>query len=371
MTRQVSGIRCQVSEMVTARTGHCPLSASDRRGISLLEVLAAIGVLSIGLLGLAALLPIGRYTISEATKADRAGNCGRAALRDIIIRRMLDYHNWYDLAQKKYVRDPTYNGNKPWYDQNGSPTQYLPASFVIDPRGLTSNYSTGMNPKFGNPATSVPRISLDYIGTSTALADSVFMATDDLNVPMPEDLNLKPRLPIGRPQNLDSTGKAFPLDFAGAYSWFLTVVPTPNNPTRFTVSVVVCFQRNLALTGERAVPVSTFFDQTAIPGNPAPVALAGGSLQLQREINDIASDVTSNTVAGIAIKENDWVALCNTSGLCRWYRVAQTGDDTKYLTLIGPDWTVAANNWLVALGQSVLGVYTTTIDLDTDPTWKN
>ena len=58
--------------------------------MSLLEVLAAIGVLSIGLLGLAALLPIGRYTIGEATKADRAGQCGRAALRDVIVRRMLD-----------------------------------------------------------------------------------------------------------------------------------------------------------------------------------------------------------------------------------------------------------------------------------------
>ena len=66
---------------------------AHRRGVSLLEVLAAIGVLSIGLLGLAALLPIGRYTIAEATKADRAGHCGRAALRNVVVRRMLDpYH---------------------------------------------------------------------------------------------------------------------------------------------------------------------------------------------------------------------------------------------------------------------------------------
>ena len=69
-------------------------SRTRRRGISLLEVLAAIGVLSVGLLGLAALLPIGIFTIGEATKADRAGQCGRAALRDIVVRRMLDSSYW-------------------------------------------------------------------------------------------------------------------------------------------------------------------------------------------------------------------------------------------------------------------------------------
>ena len=82
-------------------------------------------------------------------------------------------------------------------------------------------------------------------------------------------------------------------------------------------------------------------------------------------------------MAGIAVKENDWVALCSPSGLCRWYRIASIGDTnptdtTQYLTLIGPDWIpTPGKDQLVALGQSVIGVYTTTVDLDTDPTWKN
>jgi hypothetical protein len=88
--------------------------------------------------------------------------------------------------------------------------------------------------------------------------------------------------------------------------------------------------------------------------------------------------VSASTVAGINVKENDWVALCNGNGLCRWYRIASVGDTnptdtTQSLTLIGPDWVAPAANSdkLVALGQSVVGVYTTTIDLDTDPTWTN
>jgi hypothetical protein len=300
------------------------------RGISLLEVLAAIGVLSIGLLGLAALLPIGRYTIAEAIKGDRAGDCGRAGLRDIIVRRMLDSNYW--------SANP---GNAP--------------SFLIDPRGVTNGVTT----KFGNNGTGVPRISLRYLNTP-ALADQVFLWPDDLIVNMPEDMNTKPKLPVGRPINVDNSGKPIPFTNQGDYSWFASVVPMPNNPTRFTVSIVVCYKRVLAAASERAVPVQTFYDS----------GLGGGSVQLTgREINDIASD---NPPADIAVKENDWVALCNPAGLCRWYRVASIGDNTQYLTLIGPDWTpTPGKDKLIALGQSVIGVYTTTVELDTDPTWKN
>ncbi len=85
-------------------------SRRGRSGLSLVEVLASIGVLSVGILGLAALLPVGQVTIFEAIKADRAGACGRAAMREVVVRRMLDYHTWYDPYQGKFVYDPSYNG---------------------------------------------------------------------------------------------------------------------------------------------------------------------------------------------------------------------------------------------------------------------
>jgi hypothetical protein len=348
---EVSRVRCQVSGKRRLAIADC--GTVPRHGISLIEVLAAIGVLSIGLLGLAALLPIGLYTIGEATKADRAGNCGRAALRDVIVRRMLDSNYWtgnYGTSQ----------------------------AFLIDPLGVTASPPLG---NFGNGATVVPRISLgtrDSVGKltpySAGLANQIFMATDDLNVPMPEDM--KPAQPVGRPLNMGATGTMQPLDYAGAYTWFLSVVPVPNNPTRFTVSVVVCFQRAFPAapqTGERAVAVNTFFDKVKV--NNTMVALGGGSVQLARPINDTQADSTASppTVTGINLKEDDWVALCNKDGLCRWYRIAQIGDDSSYLTLVGPDWMPDPNqpDKLVAVGRSVLGVYTTTVDLDTDPTWKN
>ncbi len=337
-------------------------------GMTLLEVLAAIGVLSIGLLGLAALLPAGRYTIGEATKADRAGQCGRAALRDVVVRRMLDSTNW--------TANPI------------SPSG--PQSFLIDPLGVTN----GLGAKLANVTsgsatvtTSVPRISLASLNTAP-LAAAAFTATDDLLVNMPSNMNLKllpsglasvsgPLVQDGRPLNL-SSGTLGAVDYAGQYTWFLTVTPQAGSTTRFTVSVVVCYNRNLTPGGERAVSVKTFFDAT--PVNGTSVALGGGSVQLGRPIDDMFFDAKASppTTAGIAIKENDWVALCNANGLCRWYRVGSVGEvneqdasQLQCLTLVGPDWQPQPGDQLVALGQSVVGVYTGTIELDTDPTWKN
>ena len=255
-------------------------------------------------------------------------------------------------------------------------------SFLIDPEGVDQRLGRQVANVAGNGSvtTVVPRISLAGI-TTTDQADAIFMATDDLIVTLPEDMN--PVGPTGgRPTPTAALAALWP--YTGAFTWFLTVTPEPGSTTRFTVSVVVCCNRNLAPTatasGERAVTVSAFYDATTVSGGT--VALGGGSVQLSRPINDNATDAAAkpSTLNNIQIKENDWVALCNSQGLCRWYRVASVGDTSstdstqnQYLTLIGPDWAspAAGSDQLVALGQQVVGVYTTTVELDTDPSWKN
>ena len=57
-------------------------------GISLLEVLAAIFVVSIGLLGVLAVIPFGAYQVSKANHAEYAANMLTNAAEEILIREM-------------------------------------------------------------------------------------------------------------------------------------------------------------------------------------------------------------------------------------------------------------------------------------------
>lgn len=66
--------------------------ASSRRGVSLLEVLVSVFVLTLGLMGIAMVIPAGNALMNEALKSDRSAACGRAALNDIQVRR------WYQPA---------------------------------------------------------------------------------------------------------------------------------------------------------------------------------------------------------------------------------------------------------------------------------
>ena len=233
-------------------TASSVLPARPRAGLSLIEVLASIGVISIGLLGLASLLPVGLVTIFQATKADRAGNCGRMAMRELVVRRMLNGQYWYDAKLSQFVNAPTYNGSKPWcYPPpisgiSGAPTANMPSSFVIDPLGVTN----GAPASFGNLSTagSVPRVTLGTLNLAgslvpytPAVADAIFRASDDVIATDP--LNMKPAQPPGRPiPVMDANNK---MSYRGDYTWFATVTPSTTNPARFAVSVVVCYARTL------------------------------------------------------------------------------------------------------------------------------
>src|SRR5262245_6072541 len=65
-----------------------------RRGLSLLEVLISMFVLLVGLMGVAALLPAGRFQIMQGGKSDHAAMVGRSAFREMKIRGYLNPANW-------------------------------------------------------------------------------------------------------------------------------------------------------------------------------------------------------------------------------------------------------------------------------------
>lgn len=68
-----------------------PLS---RSALTLAEVLIAMGLLTIGLLGVAAVFPVGGYYMQSGDVTDRAGAIAEAALEDAIIKGYLDPERW-------------------------------------------------------------------------------------------------------------------------------------------------------------------------------------------------------------------------------------------------------------------------------------
>ena len=66
----------------------------QRSGVSLAEVLISMGILTVGLLGAAAMFPVGGHYMQTGDIADRSGAIAQAALDDAIVRGHLDPENW-------------------------------------------------------------------------------------------------------------------------------------------------------------------------------------------------------------------------------------------------------------------------------------
>jgi hypothetical protein len=278
-----------------------PFRGRSRRGLSLLEILISIFVLAVGLLGVISIVPLGQMTIAEGQKFDRAGACGRAVMRNIKVKRLLDFRSW--------VWEPGTDGNPGiwgwgWHDtvvpNGGNPyilRERLPVTdpdinvgsqlpdalscYVIDPlgraRGLPSIFflprgcQVGASVSFqfplppngpgAPPASSMPLPILARHGLSPTflkmgvpavpnfplvrpfLNGTAFVWPDDISFETPESAVERPL--INANSRLD-TGRSYD------YSYLFTVSQTSTDKTlpipkrrMFDVTVVVFFQRNL------------------------------------------------------------------------------------------------------------------------------
>jgi hypothetical protein len=325
---------------VSVSNPQSPIPHPFRRGFTLLEVLVSMGVLMIGLLGVAALIPIGKLAMIETNKSDRTGACGRAGLRDVKSRRMLDSTKWF----------PNPAGN----------------TFVLDPlgcqRGLNGQQFGGLN-----------RTGLTTISSQTQ-AEAVFLWHDDLTYTQARDTESPtngdrpvPEM-IGDVQQID-----------GNFSWFATVTASPaevqaglswGERRQFNVSIVVCWKR--------------LFTNSATDTSAKPEELGEAVVEnVKCDADDgyggigIEYEDTSSTAMP---KENEWVLLATGSSATAkidqttWYRVVSAGKDgtTTRATLVGRDWHGGGSdgNAKLVIVKGASGVYTTTVQLDDDGIWS-
>lgn len=302
------------------------------RGITLLEVLVSIFILTFGLLGVAALIPIGKLALVQTNIADRTGACGRAAMREVEVRRMLNPGHWCD-ATGTTVAPPGAFALDPMYF---AVNDMLPSLGGVMPRlTFTGLFDTV-------PAAPPTQADLDLI------ADRIFRWNDDLIFTQAKDITVAAdRINGERPVPMGAS--------EGNFSWFLTVCPSPsdvalNVPVAlrrdYTVSVVVCHKRDFA-EGEHVSTVNFL----------GGVTYGGGTVEL-----------ISNPGIIEHIQTDRWVLLVG-GAVARWYRVVGVGNaDSPYVTLVGPDWDGGATPTMVVV-EGVTGVYTTNVHLDNDCVW--
>lgn len=269
----------------------CSLSpVPSRRGITLMEVLISIGVLGVGVLGVASLMPVASYYQAETAKFDRAATFGRQAIHDLAIKGYASPKRWVFIDP---YNPPTPVGlNTMLSLSTGTPPHYTGMSaIVIDPLGFSYAVQTAASPfpcyfpAFPNNlpyppylpqpapptpppppplgATTLYRVGVtanDYWPAASSLpvappllmqyavADRFFRCTDDLKFTYPSDADQRPQSPKAA-----ANGFLQMDDYIGDYTWIATLSHPPSDLNtgaamrRFQASVVVMQNRNITL----------------------------------------------------------------------------------------------------------------------------
>ncbi len=401
---------------VSLRLARIATGRRNRGGVSLMEVLISIFVLSIGLMGVAALIPVGRFSLVETGKADRSAACGRAALREIKVRKMLERTRTATDNPAQEVDMWLQPGNTSFDPADVKPTGH-PAT-VIDPLFVAiamdvagkdvTNADVNTIGSFpycyyvafaSGAAWRVPRLTLRKTPTTSLssmhrfVADRIFTWQDDMVFYRPEDDDERPELLV------DGSGVR-PIE--GNYSWMVMVTPSSGNENLCAVSVIVFYKRNFQVTStltnidsDNPKPSERVAVATFPPGG----GYGGGDVELAIPSN-VAANLPGTEDKGeyLDVKENDWLMLTN-GKVFLWYRVVAVANElttsttsgrlVRHVTLAGPDWncdTDPAKTWCVNLDNlpnattlndaqavicdEVVGVYTQTIDLDTAEGWS-
>lgn len=200
-------------------------TTTNRSGITLMEVLISLGILSVGLASVVALIPAGGSQAKLAMIEDRRAAVSSAALADAINRGILNPNLWASAPAEPY-------------------------SIAVDPLGSAS---------FPSSMTSV---TLSGVGPGAA-ADAVFRWADDVVYDLSQSEDDPPI-----PRYLGNSSLRLT---EGRFSWMATLVPDGVNGTTsqyYRLSVVTFYNR--ALPPDVANPV---FDNATMPDSSSSVRL--------------------------------------------------------------------------------------------------
>lgn len=385
------------SVMRTSLVVLSPTPVAQRRGVTLLEVLISMAVIAIGLLGVAAMFPVGASKVQQAIRHDRASALGQAAFHEIKIRGLLNPGNW--VVPDTSDTDPllttsvlTGGGINPdlLLPATGSTLPGIPlapassfSGFAYDPltyagsshalqQGLFAFSTPSTNPPAGVPwLLRVTSANASGNLPGRPLANAVMTAHDDLTFDRPDDRD-RPAFQINKTDS--GTGTNIHRQYDGAFSWMFTAVPlldsNSNLTGRYNVSVVIFHRRLLVDT----LPLTAEVSERMVP---IVGSLGGG-------IGGLEANLSSGTKAYLErIKSGNWVMLSgmkNSLPVIKWYRVTSIEDEilgagagpfTRWISLAGPDLdTTNTTNVRISLFDDAIAVYERTMRVEGSSMYK-
>jgi len=345
-----------MSQLLTPRGRRVRATTCRRRrrrpGISLLEILVAIFILSIGLLGVAALIPVGNSEVIKSSIAHRSAETGLRAFREMKLRGYLNPQNW--LAGGQAVVDPETGVMKP---------EFAGQTVVIDP--LTSQ-SNGQAIPGADVKTLTLRSALATETSKTSgpmsapVAERVFVAQDNLEFIRPRE---QTKVPMQfREGETGPRRRTTPI-----YSWMAMLSPMQVMPSgtlapefkldTYLMSVIVFYRDTPGSAPRRAL----LMDTEPLGGNEFRFRIPEGSDEDAKKF----------------LRPRRWVLLTDGKRQFRWYRIGtvegsvaeERGD--RVVSLAGPDWSSQAGGQPQAIVfESVVAVIEKVVQLEGQTMWS-
>ncbi|MBP5620704.1 MAG: prepilin-type N-terminal cleavage/methylation domain-containing protein [Thermoguttaceae bacterium] len=353
-----------------------------RRGLTLIEIMSAILVLSIGLVGVLAAIPFGGFRLAQMNEADNSSLVGRDAVRLMKANGWANPDNWFLLEYAGPTMISPTNVNS----VRGDGTLNLTYPFVVDPLAdarvngrylpdyvpINANaFFTKVAPKLG--AKNYGFYSLGYLN---ARFERVFYLPDDLasGYDVTEDDTLFRPFIETEADSVLGVGEV--PAFTGRYSWMATVYPYSNTEPFYNCTAadidsadydVVVF-KDRSMNDERVLSVAV--DGTGYQGGSVTFDLNGmldnTGAQADDDISRARVLTQLETTKYIMLMGREDVPVDgNYRMFARWYRIANYSvddeDNPRYIraSLVGPDtpttWSGASVSG--AFFPGVVGVY--------------
>lgn len=377
-----------------------------RAGISLLEVLISIGVLAVGLMGVAALIPAAGFQAKEGARNERLAHVGKRVFREIDVRGLLEmssdgtfqnlmFHYGVPLQPPfEKLRPPTAGvtahsfcidplvtspnvsnnapGSVPDYSSNSGFRRTLPivapedTLFSLSPgtvRTAFPNLPMAGMATFQRVALNVDPTSLVGVQSNDRFAASVAVVGDSLDFTVPKAKQLSPQQNfVTVLQGAPATKVNLLRNNESNLSWMIFCQPN-------TLSPIVDLQ-----AATFAVSLVLFENRTTYDREYAGIVTASDLANKGRDVTIRFPNMTNlDTKKKFAktLKRNSWIALgwqspVNGNMFYQWYGIesvieiaqANANIEIRRLGLKGPDWPYPAGTIYAVFVPRVAAVYT-------------